>query len=221
MDLAKNKMKVIGFLILILISSSCSFLWKVTTLESNKSPDWKDCDICYQYSDMKVSTKSYKFSADSCLITICPCAKPGYHFLFGPPFIPVIPNPFIILPVKPNSNFFIDIIVDNRGRNVTLDLSKFQFKISKDSMTTPSQIRLLSSEYYGQPEVSQYHMDTNPNDSALSNNIFVVTHISIIRFEFPILTTKVRHLSVRFDSIPEIKFRKHIKVVYKPFVLAS
>jgi hypothetical protein len=133
----------------------------------------------------------------------------------------VIPNPFIILPVKPNSNFFIDIIVDNRGRNVTLDLSKFQFKISKDTMTTPSKIRLLSSEYYGQPEISQYHMDSNPNDSTLRNKRFVVTHLSIIRFEFPILTTKVKHISVRLDSIPEIKFRKHLKVVYKPFVLAS
>ena len=221
MELDKNKLKVIGFFILIIANSSCSFLWKANVWESSNSPEWKDCDICYRYSDMNVNTRSYKFIADSCLITICPCAKPGFHFLLGPPFIPVIPNPFIILPVKPNPKFFIDIIVDTRGRNLTLNLSNFQFKLSNDTLTKPSSIRLLSSEYYGEPEVSIFHKDTNSNDSTLSNNLLVVTHLIIIRFEFSVLTTKVKHLSVRFDSIPEIKFKKHLKLVYKPFVLAS
>jgi len=221
MEHVKNKLKVIGFFTLILVNSGCSFLWKANVWESSKSPEWKDCDICYRYSDPKVSTRSYKFIADSCLLTICPCAKPGFHFLFGPPFIPVIPNPIIILPPKPNPKFFIDIIVDTRGKNITLNLSNFQFKLSKDTLTKPTSIRLLSSKYYGEPEVSVFRTDTNPNDSTLTNNLLVVTHLMIIRFEFSVLTTKVKHLSVRFDSIPEIKFKRHLKLVYKPFILAS
>jgi hypothetical protein len=88
-------------------------------------------------------------------------------------------------------------------------------------LTKPTSIRLLSSKYYGEPEVSVFRTDTNPNDSTLTNNLLVVTHLMIIRFEFSVLTTKVKHLSVRFDSIPEIKFKRHLKLVYKPFILAS
>lgn len=213
-------LRILGLYLLIMTNSNCSFLNKVTVLDSRKSSNWEDCDVCYKYSNVNLSTKSYQFRADSFLITICPCAKPGFNILFGPPFVPVIPNPFILFPAKPNAKFFVDMKIDNKGESLSLDLSKFQFQIIKDSLTKPSLIKLIVDKQYGQPE-ELFGKYENYTDSVINKNIITITQPLIIRFEFSILTTKVKRLSIRFDSLPEIEFRKHIKFVYKPFVFAS
>jgi hypothetical protein len=219
----------IGFCILILVNSGCSFVNKVSVLEANKSPNWSECGTCYSYYTFKLSTKSYQYLGDSVSFIICPCAKPSSNILIGPPFIPVIPNPFAWLHQKPDVKFFVDMKIDSHHKNVTIDLSRIKFQIFKDTLSNPTIIRIITNRHYGEPEEFFDHRKdlngkfVNYSDSILYSSIITITNPLIVRFEFGEMTTKVKQLLVRFDpsvkndSISQIRFKKHNKFVYRPF----
>lgn len=118
--------------------------------------------------------------------------------------------------------------ITNHYKNVTIDLSKIKFQIFKDTLSNPSVIRIIINRHYGEPEEFFDHRKdlngkfVNYTDSILSSNIITITNPLIVRFEFEIMTTKVKQLLVRFDSlvkndsISQIRFKKYSKFVYRP-----
>jgi hypothetical protein len=199
---------------LLIFCQGCSFLSKVSTLEPTGKESGSICKTCYSYYSFKLKTISAEFSNDSVSITFCPSPKPGLPLLIGPPYLPVIPNVFILMPLlnTPKDSFFVDIKVSATHPGYRLDLNKIYFYIGGGSQINPIKTSIINEYGFG---AFQYHHVYEPS----GNLIIIQSQPFYIRYFFNIKNTRVKFLRIKTEidpAKPVIEFRKKIRYGFRP-----
>lgn len=202
----------------VLILSSCSYLGKVTVLKPVNLQNQIKCENCYEYySYINLETKAYLFSSDTISLKICPSPKPGLKILLGPPFVPFVPNPFMILNLifPEKDSFYVDMAINSNLDSLYIDLNKFEFTIGKNKLLKISKISF----------VTENDVINSPNswmkyDSLITKPLYIFSTPVYVRFFFEIKNTKVKNLTIKNNikeiNLPLIIFKKQIKFGYNP-----
>ena len=204
------------FLLLILNSLflSCSYLRTTRTL----LPDSSECQYLeYKNFNSRYNNlfKSYVVSADGSKLIITYPVRPFNALTFGPPFIPLIPNPFLLWSNKPvyDSHFFVDISSDSYYLNPETDPSKLiEFFANGKNIITPDSVFKIEKLSVGLPNgITPHFIRHSPFQPTDSTQTF--------RFYFgKINCKKVKTLEIRHNHNLLLRAKKKRKWLYQPFV---
>lgn len=214
----KKSIYILLSIAIILTATSCSYLSKVAVLEPVSTKKQSKCEKCYKYhSFINLETKTYLYSSDTISLKICPSPKPGLKFLLGPPFVPFIPNPFMILNLifPEKDSFYVDMRIYSKRDSLSIDLNKFEFTTGKNKLLKISKISF----------VTENDVINSPNswmkyDSLITKPLYIFSTPVYVRFFFEIKNTKVKNLTIKNNikeiNLPIIIFKKRIKFGYNP-----
>jgi len=226
----KYSLKIIFFIIL-LGFYSCSFITRQSVLIDKKSDHWEragTCQICESFESNKTYDYKYmKSTKEDMTISICPSSY-GFCVLFGPPFIPVIPNLVQLFKNHgKNHPFFVDILFGNfKGKIVDLESVKFTFS------TKCIEFRADSIVLLSQNKAKKREFVRNGNEKCrqkISDSLYQFKQdITRLRFYFNFPRNKVGKLSIDFSglqvnnnivSFSKINYLKRSRFIYDPFVI--
>ena len=227
-------MKEIRCIILVIFSiftlESCSFLTRVSSLENKKSKGWIEgnfCHYCQSFGGFMSYDYRYKMTADTSAnlsISICPCLQ-YYSITFGPPLIPLIPNPNLLFLKKDwdAHPFYIDIMFLN-FKNKTIDIKSLEYSINKSKkIVSPSRIELLENKILRNEE--------GVNVEKLTDyDVFANSDTLKLRVYFDLRRNNVKQFSIKFDKFvvdekivrfPTLNLKRKSKFLYDPLVIGS
>jgi len=196
---------------------NCSFITKVAVMEpSNPSKD-TDCKTCFNYHYFNLTTKAGEYNDDTLSIIFCTAFKPGRVFLWGPLYVPVIPNPFVILNYLYPSHrgFYVNMKMKSNSYFIPLDLNKFMFYDEHDSLLKANVIWDLEERDMGALRWDLHFMKKTKETS-----IYLSIFPRYYSFHFNKRNLKVKELTIKYNTgektITLIKFKKKNKLIYNP-----
>jgi hypothetical protein len=118
-------------IVILLTLSACSSIVKSQHwAPETKDSKWLSSEICmsYGYSDIEFA----KFKHKDVSISICPHLKGGRVVAFGPPGVPLLPNPFGLAKDKAEQ-LTLYIGIDSKTSRTLIDFSKIRIKCFSDT----------------------------------------------------------------------------------------
>ncbi len=123
----------LGFLILLMISS-CSGLWNISTFDCDFIGSWKST-TGHGFSNVIPATQpQFEFQSAELKLTVNPDPMKQLDILWGPAYLPIIPNPFLILLpfVSNHDKFSVVVLLQNISDSLdTISPSKWTMKPSE------------------------------------------------------------------------------------------
>jgi len=226
-----NKYLKIFFFITLLAFFSCSVLTKYSVLIDKKSDKWErkgTCQFCESFGwTMTYDYKYNKSVNENLSISICPSSY-GFTISFGPPLVPVIPNPRLLLNHHWKDHpFFVDILFGNfNGKKVNLKSVKFIFSNKSKELKTDSIIMLSKNS---DKKIEFVRRGDEEAKQKISDSIYQFEQDTTrLRFYFNYARNKVHRLAIDFSklqvndsivSFPEINYVKRSRFLYDPLVI--
>ena len=195
--------------------TACSFMVKSQhwspQIEDTK---WVSSDICmhFRYSNVK----SAKFEHKDVSFSLCPYLKGGRAVAFGPPGLPILPNPFLFSPAEKEERFNLLLTIDSKTHTTGIDLSKVRIKFSEQITLLPFSVEALRIG--------------GKREAIAINKVFAVKEIVKYNLVFDIPKDKVGEIVIDLGAVdideesvflPPLVYKNDPNLNYIPLVIGS
>ncbi len=223
--------KFILSIILSLTLVSCSHFRGVGIRKQKGESEWKITEKPHPYWSIGTKTPVYGIKKNNLSVSIWPCPKPNWVILIGPPIVPVIPNPMLLVwPFLNNGSkgdilFFVNFRFINMSTDtILIDLTKVNFE-NKHKVLSPSNLSMLDPHRFSYIKQDRT-VNTKRNEI---NNIPIPSFYKIkpadtliVSYDFNEWSMDVNKLTIKFDNIsntvilPPITYKTKLNFVYQP-----
>ena len=125
--------------------NGCSYIATVDVMETKAQSMWEKITPCHSYLTLGIDEPAHAFDTLGVALSVCSQPTGGREILFGPPLIPVIPNPFSLFGHS-DRDYSISLRVECPKGQCSLDMTSIRCRFNDfDSSSTPTVFFLKSS----------------------------------------------------------------------------
>ena len=233
-----NKFIVVVFLFLFL--SGCSGVWNVSRLECDFIGEWKTIPGHRFSNVINASQSQFQYAIGSLNLIVNPDPLSELNILWGPPYIPIIPNPMLVaLPfVHNHEKFSIVVLVQDAANSFdtftnikmwTMKPSEARFSFSH-GVTTQASSYAIGKENFSSDHYRYWYSQYVVTPDTISDQFPLSANTRGVRFEFDIETKDVDvfsidNLGLYNDgiqvAIPPLRLFRKSNLIYYPLTGAG